>query len=104
MISKEQQYETNNSINGEWIAKSENKEYKLLITDGESYLEIFEDGAAQSKDKFSGSCAWFGQNLIFTDQMKYRIRFANKESMIFGESKTGMEGNTIWEKEFTRIR
>ncbi|MFZ7115659.1 MAG: hypothetical protein ACO1G9_09800 [Bacteroidota bacterium] len=103
MISKEQQYETNNSINGKWTSKSANKEYNLLITDGESSLEISEEGKIILKDVFSGSCAWFGQNLIFTDQMKYRIRFANKEKMIFGESKTGMEGNTIWEFEFARV-
>ncbi|MFI5218805.1 MAG: hypothetical protein ACHQNT_04890 [Bacteroidia bacterium] len=54
--------------------------------------------------EFSGNAHWFGNALCFIhSQLKYYIRYANAERLIFGEHRSNVIGDTIWEYEFKRV-
>mgnify|MGYP001425979462 CR=1 FL=1 len=100
---KEIQNQTIESMNGRWLFKNDESEIRLFISEKECSLIQFEGGIEASNIDFSGRGAWFGQHLIFTDKMKFYVRFADKESLIFGEYINNKDHNILWEKEFKRV-
>lgn len=102
---KEMQLKTNKFINGRWVAKNSDTEYRLSITDGDCTLEIYKDGNKTETSSFSGRAHWFGPFLSFIngDGKQFYARYADEESLIFGENiGVTFGGNIKWEFKFSR--
>ncbi len=102
---KEMQLTTNKYVNGRWIAKNNDTEYRLSITDEDSTLEIIKENKQIELSSFSGRAHWFGPYLTFLngDGKQFYARYATEENLIFGENiGASFGGNIKWELKFNR--
>lgn len=102
---KEMQLKTNKYVNGRWVTKNSDTEYRLSITDGDSTLEIIKESQLIELASFSGRAHWFGPFLSFIngDGKQFYARYADEESLVFGENiGATFGGNIQWEFKFTR--
>lgn len=54
---------------------------------------------------FSSNAHWYNDYLVFTDEPKYYVKYANESKLIFGEfTQAGIVGLPLWEEEFIRIK
>ena len=92
-------------LNGNWLYKKDNIEYKQYLSDTDCTLQIFKDGIRTMLDEFSHQSIWDGDILIFrTSKTYYFVKDADENKLIFGEREKMMnEYEPKWEHIFTRV-
>ena len=96
-------------IEGNWISErlveDKRETIKLAIRRGICNLFKSVDGKQIESMEFYGSAHWFGHWLCFTSApQQFYVKFADTDSMIFGEYQGNMIGqNIVWEHRFNRV-
>ncbi|MHB8262043.1 MAG: hypothetical protein ACYDEC_17425 [Bacteroidia bacterium] len=109
MSSDEIKIKTNKLLHGNYCHEKTvggvRKEIIVSIDKEQVVINWFVAKVYSEGKHFSSNAHWFNDYLVFTDEPKYFVRYADEDKLLFGEfTQVGIIGLPKWEEEFVRIR